>query len=129
MANGVFPDELKIARVTRIFKKGNNTLVTNYRPISVLPCFSKLLERIMYNRLYKFLVENNILYEKQFGFQNAHSTEHAILQLVNQITEAFSQGKYTLGIFLNLSKAFDKVNHNILLEKLKAYGIQSENLK
>ena len=83
----------------------------------------------MYNRLYKFLVENNILYQKQFGFQNAHSTEHAIFQLVNQITEAFSQGKYVLGIFLDLSKAFDTVNHNILLEKLKAYGIQSENLK
>ena len=83
----------------------------------------------MYNRLYKFLVENNILYQKQFGFQNAHSTEHAILQLVNQITEAFSQGKYTLGMFLDLSKAFDTVNHNILLEKLKAHGIQSENLK
>ena len=129
LAKGVFPDELKIARVTPIFKKGNNTLVTNYRPISVLPCFSKLLERIMYNRLYKFLLENNILYQKQLGFQNAHSPEHAILQLVNQMTEAFSQGKYTLGIFLDLSKAFDTVNHNILLEKLKAYGIQSENLK
>ena len=129
LAKGVFPDELKIARVTLIFKKGNNTLVTNYRPISVLPCFSKLLERIMYNRLYKFLLENNILYQKQFGFQNAHSPEHAILQLVNRMTEAFSQGKYTLGIFLDLSKAFDTVNHNILLEKLKAYGIQSENLK
>ena len=83
----------------------------------------------MYNRLYKFLQENNILYQKQFGFQNAHSTEHAILQLVNQITEAFSQRKYTLGIFLDLSKPFDTVNHNILPEKLKAYGIQSENLK
>ena len=83
----------------------------------------------MYNRLYKFLLENNILYQKQFGFQNAHSTEHAILQLVNQITETFSQGKYTLGIFLDVSKAFDTVNHNILREKLKAYGIQSENLK
>ena len=59
----------------------------------------------MYNRLYKFVVENNILYQKQFGFQNAHSTEHAILQLVNQITETFSQGKYTLGIFIDLSKA------------------------
>ena len=129
LAKEVFPDKLKIARVTTIFKKGNNTLKTNYRPISVLPCSSKLLERIMYNRLYKFLLENNILYQKQFGFQNAHSTEHAILQLVNQITEAFSQGKYTLGIFLDLSKAFDTVNHNILLEKLKAYGIQSENLK
>ena len=129
LAKGIFPDKLKIARVTPIFKKENNTLVTNYRPISVLPCFSKLLEHVMYSHLYKFLVENNILYQKQFGFQNAHSTEHAILQLVNQITEAFSQGKYTLGIFLDLSKAFDTVNHNILLEKLKAYGIQSENLK
>ena len=129
LAKGVFPDKLKRARVTPIFKKGNNTLVTNYRPISVLPCFSKLLERIMYNRLYKFVLENNILYQKQFGFQNAHSTEHAILQSVNQIIEAFSQGKYTLGVFLDLSKTFDTVNHNILLEKLKAYGIQPENLK
>ena len=83
----------------------------------------------MYNCLYKFLLENNILYQKQFGFQNAHSTEHAILQLVNQITEAFSQGKFTVGIFLDISKAFDIVHHNILLEKLKAYEIQSENLK
>ena len=83
----------------------------------------------MYNRLYNFLVENNILYQKQFGFQNARTTEHAILQLMNQITEAFSQGKYTLGIFIDLSKAFDTVNHSILLQKLKAYGIQSENLK
>ena len=129
LAKGVFPNKLNIARVIPIFKKGNNTLVTNYRPISVLPCFSKLLEFIMYNRLYKHFVENNILYQKQFEFQNAHSAEHATLQLVNQITEAFSQAKYTLGIFLGLSKAFDTVNHNILLEKLKAYGIQSENLK
>ena len=93
----------------------------------------------MYNRLYKFLVENKIFCQKQFRFQNAHSTEPAILQLVNQITEAFSQGKYTLGVFIDLSEAFDTVNHNtgyskqtlifpnILLEKLKAYGIQSEN--
>ena len=76
-AKGVFPDKLKIARVTPIFKR-SNILVTNYRPISALPCFSKLLKRIMYNCLYKFLVEN-ILCQKQFGFQNAHSIEHAIL--------------------------------------------------
>ena len=71
LRNGVFPDKLKIAWVTPTFKKGNNILLTNYRPISVLTCFSKLLARIMYNRLYKLLVENNILYQKQFGFQNA----------------------------------------------------------
>ena len=128
LAKGVFPDKLKIARVTPIFRKRSNTLVTNNIPISVIPCFSKLLERIMYNRLYKFLAENNILYQMQFGSQNACSTEHAIFQLVNQIIEVVSQGKYTLGIFLDIPKAFDTVNHNILLEKLvygkkKAYGI------
>ena len=130
LAKGVFPDKLKlkIARVTSIFKKRNNNLVTNYRTISVLPCFSKLLECIMYNHFYKFIMKK-ILYQKQFGFQNAHSTEHAILQLVNQITDAFRQGIYTLGIFVDFSKSFDTVIHNILLEKLKAYGIQSENLK
>ena len=74
LAKGVFPDKLKIARLTPIFKKGNNKLVTNYRPISVLTCFSKQLERIMYNCLYRFFVENNIIYKKQFGFQNAYST-------------------------------------------------------
>ena len=78
----------------------------------------------MYKRFYKFLVEK-ILFQKQFGFQNIHSTEHAILQLVNQITDAFSQGKYIQGIFIDLSKTFNTV----LVEKLKAYGIQSENLK
>ena len=119
LANGVFPDKLKINWVTPIFKKENNILLANYRSISVLPFCSKLLERIMHNCLYKFLVENNILYQKQFGFQNVHSTEHAILQPVNQITEAFNQWKYTLGIFIDFSKTFHRVNHNILQEKLK----------
>ena len=95
LAEGVFADKLKIARVTPVFKKGKNTLVTNYRPIPVLPSFSKLLEHTVYNRLYKFLVESSILYQKQFGFQNAHSRKYAISQLVNQITDTFSQGKYT----------------------------------
>ena len=92
LAKEIFLDKLKIVRVTPIFKIGNRTLVTNYRPISVLPCFSKLLERIMYDRLHKCLEEDNIPYQKQFGFQNAHSTEHAVPQLVTQITEAFNQG-------------------------------------
>ena len=88
LAKGVFPEKLKRAQVTPIFKKINNTLVTNYTPFSVLPCFSKSFERIMFNCLYK------LLYQKQF----AHSTVHPLLQLVHQITEALNEGKYTLGI-------------------------------
>ena len=84
---------------------------------------------MMYNRLCKFRVENNILYQKQSEFQNTHSMEHAILQLVNQTTDAFRQGKSNLGIFIDLFKTFVTVNHNVLLEKLKAYGIHSKNLK
>ena len=129
LKNGVFPDKLKIARVTPIYKSGEEELVNNYRPISVLSCFSKILERIMYNRLYSFLVDNNIFYMKQFGFQKQHSTEHAILQLTNQILESFNLDKFTIGVFIDLSKAFDTVDHNILLKKLSFYGVRNVNLK
>ena len=91
-------------------------------PISVLSCFSKILERIIYNRLYQYLTENKILYPKQFGFQTGHSTEHAVLQLVDQILESFEYNKYSLGAFIDLSKAFDAVDHLILLKELELYG-------
>ena len=80
LKSGTFPEKMKIARVTPGFKSGNTSLMTNYGPIYVLPCFSKMLERIMYSRLYKYLTENNLLYCKQFGFQKGHSPQHAILQ-------------------------------------------------
>ena len=79
LEKGVFPDDLKIAKMTPIYKAGDNSDISNYRRISVLPCFSKILERLMYNRLYKYLKENNILYEKQFGFQSEYSTNDAIV--------------------------------------------------
>ena len=127
---GVFPEDLKIARVTPTYKDEDSSDVSNYRPISVLPCFSKILERMMHNRLYKyfnntnntFKYENNILYSKQFGFQNGHSTDHAVVQLGDQITESFENNKYTLGVFINLSKAFGTVDHSILLKKLELHG-------
>ena len=125
----IFPENLKIAKVSPIYKKDEEFLLTNYRLISVLPCFSKLLERIMYNRLFKQLSENSILYEKQFGFQTSHSTEHAILLLVNQLHQSFDESKFTLGIFIDLSKAFDTVDHKILTKRFQLYGIKDCKLR
>ena len=126
---GTFPDPLKIAKVSPIFKTGDAATLGNYRPISVLPVFSKLLERIMYNRVYSYFKTNNLFYTKRFGFQKNTSTEHAILQLVNEITENFSHNEFTLGVFIDLSKAFDTVDHDILLKKLEYYGTKGNAKK
>ena len=124
---GAFPDNLKIAQVTPICRGEDSSDVSNYRPIAVLPCFSKILERITYNRLYKYLTESNILYSKQFGFKKSHSTDHAVVQLVGQIIESSENSKYTIGAFIDLWKAFGTVDHSILLKKLKLYGITDRN--
>ena len=126
---GTFPDEMKIAKIKPLFKAGERDIISNYRPISVLPVFSKLLERIMYNRVYTHITANNLLYNKQFGFQNKCSTEYAILQLTKEIHESFDKKEFTLGVFIDLSKAFDTVNHEILLTKLQYFGLENIYLK
>ena len=110
---------MKIAKVTPVFKEGDSADLSNYRPISVLPCFSKIPERLMYNRLCKHLSNSKILYPKQFGLQKGHWNDHALLQLVDQICESFERNKYTIGVFIDLSKVFDTVDHNILLKKVE----------
>ena len=120
---GIFPSELKIANVVPIYKSGDEMVFSNYRPVSVLPVFSKLLERLVYNRLISHINDNKLLYEYQFGFQKGKSTHLAIMMLVDKITEALDQGESVVGVFLDFSKAFDTVDHNILLQKMNRYGI------
>ena len=111
-----------------VFKTDDTADISNYRPVSALPCFSKTLERAICNRPYKYLTYQKILHLQQFGFRKGHSTEHAIAQLVDQIYESFETGNYTVGIFVDLSKVFDTVNHATLLKKREIYGITGANL-
>ena len=122
--SGVVPDQFKIARVIPVYKKGLKSIVSNYRPISLLSVFNKILEKLMYNRLLNFLEKHQVLFSGQFGFRANHSTSHAILLITDKIQKAIENKLYSCGIFLDLCKAFDTVNHNILLKKLENYGIR-----
>ena len=102
---------------------------SNYRPVSVLPVLSKILERLMYNRLILYINHHGLLYEYQFGFQKGKSTHMVLITLIDKITEAMDQGELVIGIFLDFSKAFDSVDHGILLQKLELYGVQDIALK
>ena len=129
LRTGICPSELKIARVVPIFKSGDPSLLTNYRPISVLSFFSKVFERIVYDYLFDFICTNNILYDYQFGFRPGHSTQQAIITLIDKITKSLDNGDIVISLFIDLKKAFDTVDHRILLRKLYAYGIRGTMLK
>ena len=129
LRTGICPSELKLARVVPIFKSGDPSLLTNYRPISILSFFSKVFERIVYDYLFDFISTNNILYDYQFGFRPKHSTQQAIITLIDKITKSLDNGDIVISLFIDLKKAFDTVDHRILLRKLYAYGIRGTMLK
>ena len=122
--SGIFPEKMKLAKVIPLFKKGCSLTVSNYRPISLLSVFSKITEKIMYQRLYNFLTKYEILYNLQFGFRASHSINHALVSLTEAIKNSLDNKKFGCGIFLELQKAFDTVNHANLLLKLEHYGIR-----
>ena len=120
ICRGIVPDKLKIARVIPVFKGEDEQLVQNYHPISVLPFFFKKIEATY---VIEFLEDNSVFYNYQFGFRKSNSTSHAIITLVERVSKALDMGKYVVGVFLDLKKAFDTVDHTILLRKLEQYGI------
>ena len=124
LVEGIFPQEMKLAEIVPIYKSKDRLVCTNYRPVSLLPVVSKVLEKVVHKRLYNFLNANRLLYNSQYGFRTKHSTINAITEFVGKVVEGFEEEKYTLGVFLDLSKAFDTIDHRLLLHKLGRYGIR-----
>ncbi len=126
---GIFPDKIKIAKISPIHKKEDDTLFTNYRPTSLLPAISKIFEKDIFKQLYEFFTQNKLFYNSQYGFRNQHLTEFAALEVFDRILVEMDKNDIPINIYLDLSKAFDTLDHTMLLEKWNYYGINGVALK
>ena len=125
---GISPDAIKIAKVIPIFKSGFSDDMNNCRHISLLSVFSKVIEKILHARLDAFVIEDNIIFKSQYGFQKNISTLHSLIDITEKIRNTIENKKYGCGVFIDLNKAFDTVNHDILLNKMEHYGIKEKSL-
>lgn len=129
LLSGIFPDELKIAKIIPIYKKGTTQSVENYRPIAILPILSKIIEKVIYSRLVSFFEEKKVIFQNQHGFQKNKSTLTAIVSFLNEVIDGRDKNEHTMGIFLDLQKAFDCVHKQVLFDKLENNGIRGIALK
>ena len=122
LTTGIFPDDFKLSKVIPLFKKGDSSLLINYRPISLLPTISKIFERVIHDQMYEYFNKFKLLAE-QHGFRKQHSTEYAAVKLIDHVSREMEAGKIPANVYINLSKAFDTLTFDILLYKLKYYGV------
>ena len=120
---GIFPDAFKLSKVIPLFKKGDSSLLVNYRPISLLPTISKVFERVIHDQMYEYFNQFNLLAEQQYGFRKQHSTEYAAIKLIDHVSKEMEAGKTPTSVYIDLSKAFDTLTFEVLLYKLKYYGV------
>ena len=129
ISTGIFPTEWKLARVTPIFKKGKRDDPNNYRPISIIATVAKIFEKIIYDQLYEYFTDNNLLAHCQSGFRSLHSTLTALIEATNSWSVNIDNGLVNGVIFIDLKKAFDTIDHSLLIRKLHKYGVDTSSLK
>ena len=125
-SSGIFPNDLKIAKVIPLFKSGEINEISNYRPVSILPQISKIIEKLFEIRLRTYIEKHNFLFSGQYGFRTNHSTNLALNEMVNMIVNAIDKNMFSIGVFIDLKKAFDTVNHSLLIKKFEYYGIRGK---
>ena len=129
LTTGIFPDKLKIAKVVPIYKSDDENIFNNYRPISILPALSKVFEKIVFNQTYTYFDDHNMFFRNQYGFWKKHSTELAVFEVIDRITNQLDKGLTPMNIYLDLSKAFDTLDHDILIHKLQYYVASGSALR